>query len=208
MKIRPDQIYSAILSLLLGLGFAGCGGGGEIQVYTVAPLPPRVKAPGHWREVPRKKIAEDVTQSLLKAGLSVSDPSFSRMRMDMTDSIKQRFAIVHAGADSNATATLTVLPFDAKSSDALSNSRLRNVNRWRRKVGLPGLEDAALKDALEMVPGLPEEARLLDARGESNRILGVLVPFNRSLWVYTLTGAPEAVGRERDAFLKLLPDWR
>ena len=126
----------------------------------------------------------------------------------------------HPLADENATATatatLTVLPFNSKDSEALEQSRRMNLNRWRRDVGLPMVVvEKEIAAQLKPVPGLAEEARMMDAQGDSAkfpgtplRTVGVLVPFNRALWVYKLTGHPEAVDRERAAFLALLPDWQ
>ena len=45
MKIRLQKIFSALGCLLLGGGLAGCGGGNEIEIYTI---PAEPSPPASW----------------------------------------------------------------------------------------------------------------------------------------------------------------
>lgn len=213
--------FRKIIPVVLAALALGCGRE-EIEVYFEPPMPPRVVAPDHWEEVSRAAISEDIGQSLYRMGIGEGHPSYSGMRMKFLEDIKQRFRMEHplADADANgtaiATATLTVLPFDSNQPEGLARTRQMNLNRWRREVSLSSLEaEADIAAALKPVPGLEGEARLMDMAGESSRepgkplrTVGVLVPFKRALWVYKLTGHPEAVEKERAAFIALLPKWQ
>lgn len=178
-------IGATSLSVVL---LVGCGKP-QVEVYTIPPMTPRLKAPDHWREV---------------------DAS------PMLEAEKQRFEIEVVLKDRNATAlaTLTVLPGKGEMS---SEDYLRmNVNRWRGQLGLESLqEEARLQEHMQPVKGLPEEARMVDLNGTQvrspylpTRTVGVLIPWANALWVYKLSGNPDVVDQEREQFIKLLPEWR
>lgn len=187
------RIGSSIVPGISALGvtavlLAGCSKP-QVETYIIPPMPPRLKAPDHWREV-----ATSATMS----------------------SEKQRFEIELALEEGNATAlaTLTVLP---GKGDMTREEYLRiNVNRWRRQLGMDKLaEEESLDDHISPVVGMSEATRLVDVNGTlieppflPSRTVGVLVPRVNALWVYKLSGHPEVVDQERDEFIQLLPEWR
>ena len=80
-----------------------------------------------------------------------------------------------------------------------------NVNRWRNQAGLPPLDDSALakeSEKIELSGG--GSATLVDVRGASKRILGVIAPRGENTWFYKLTGDDALVTKERDAFIKFV----
>jgi hypothetical protein len=166
----------------------GCGRP-QVEVYNIPHMPPRLNAPDHWRAV--------ATSTMMEAE-------------------KQRYEITLILEDRNATAlaTLTVLP--GKGSQTREAYLRLNVNRWRGQLQLEALTaDDELENHLAPVAGLPKEARMVDVSGTSvrspfgpARTVGVMIPRVNALWVYKLSGDPQVVAREREAFLKLLPEWQ
>jgi len=88
---------------------------------------------------------------------------------------------------------------------------LANVDRWRRQLGLPSVdqeEDLSTMVAPLTVPGA--QAQMVDFNGTSTktgqpaRLIGVVLPMNGQTWFYKLMGDPGLVAAQKDAFVKFI----
>ncbi len=88
---------------------------------------------------------------------------------------------------------------------------LANVNRWRRQLGLPLVDQEADLSTLVApltVPGA--QAQMVDFNGtstktgQSARLIGVVLPMNGQTWFYKLMGDPGLVAAQKDAFVKFI----
>ncbi len=118
---------------------------------------------------------------------------------------KQRYLI--RDQNGTATVTLTVLAGDG-------GGLLANVNRWRKQLNLDPATEDQLKTLVPAVSFGESSARLMEANGTDFRdgtpalTLGLVAGDATLTWFYKLMGDPEIVRREREAFLRLAPQWR
>lgn len=85
-----------------------------------------------------------------------------------------------------------------------------NVNRWRREVGQPPIDEAAVEE-LPTVEMMGREAILVEAQGDfagmgrdalpGARLLGVICPMPDSTVFVKMTGPDEEVADERERFI-------
>ncbi len=80
-----------------------------------------------------------------------------------------------------------------------------NINRWRKQVGLPPVEDAeAARSAAELqVAGQPAKYVDIDnpaGKDRISRILGVVVPAGDRTWFIKMSGPHDVVGQQKTAF--------
>ncbi len=78
---------------------------------------------------------------------------------------------------------------------------LMNVNRWRRQLGLPPIDDSKLGESTSPIDTNDGKGTLVDIQGTGQRMLAVIVPHNGQSWFYKSMGAADIVDREREAFL-------
>ena len=79
---------------------------------------------------------------------------------------------------------------------------LANINRWRRQLGLPPIDDSQLGEITSPIDTADGRGTLVDIQGGNQRLLAVIVPHNGQSWFYKSMGTAEIVDRERDAFLE------
>lgn len=78
---------------------------------------------------------------------------------------------------------------------------LANVNRWRRQLGLPEVDQAALASSVTPLdPTLPD-AVLIDLKNEARALLGAIVPREGRWWFYKMMGDAPAVAAAREQFV-------
>jgi hypothetical protein len=78
---------------------------------------------------------------------------------------------------------------------------LANVNRWRGQVGLPPLDEAALKSESAPIRTAGDDSGILvDLPGAEKRILGAVISNGGKSWFFKLTASNALVARERPAF--------
>jgi hypothetical protein len=112
-----------------------------------------------------------------------------------------KFNIPGAG-DATAAATVSQLDGDG-------GGLLPNVNRWRGQLGQAPIseEDAAKLPAVDAVGSKATVADFTgtDAHtGKPARLVGVVLPLNGQTWFYKLTGDPDLVAQQKDAFIKFI----
>jgi hypothetical protein len=84
---------------------------------------------------------------------------------------------------------------------------LANVNRWRRQVNLPAIDEPQLASAVKKISVQSEEGALVELEnpdGKSASIVGVAVPHNGQTWFFKMFGDAKLVAREKDTFVKFV----
>jgi len=85
-----------------------------------------------------------------------------------------------------------------------------NINRWRRQLGLPPLDDAAANQTATSLDVAADKGSLVemdgqDAKtGQPARLIGVAVPHEGQTWFFKMMGNEKSVAHEKDAFLKFV----
>ena len=110
-----------------------------------------------------------------------------------------------AATENGATAEITVSSFPGDVGGLLAN-----VNRWRRQISLPPVEDAGLAQAVTSVDTAAGPATLADFNGtdaktgQPARLVGVILPLNGQTWFYKLMGDATVVDHQKADFLKFV----
>ncbi len=87
-----------------------------------------------------------------------------------------------------------------------------NINRWRRQLGLPALEGAALTKTMTTLKTASGQATLAemsgaDARsGQPTSLVGVIVLLPGQAWFYKLMGNEQIVAAQKAAFTKFVSE--
>lgn len=79
---------------------------------------------------------------------------------------------------------------------------LANVNRWRRQLSLPEVDEKGLAALVGPLDASAPKAVLVDMSNDKQRMLGAIVPRGEQWWFYKLLGDAAAVGAERDNFIR------
>jgi len=87
---------------------------------------------------------------------------------------------------------------------------LANVNRWRRQISLPPLDDAGLAAAVTSLTTSAGPASEVDISGtdpktsQPAQLVGVILPLNGQTWFYKLMGDATVVGHQKADFLQFV----
>jgi hypothetical protein len=95
-----------------------------------------------------------------------------------------------------------VVDVTATALSGTAGGLLGNVNRWRGQVGVPAwTEEQFSKDAATlMLAGSPAAYVDTGSGSEGKRIVGVVLSRDGQTWFFKMTGAADAVGRQKPAF--------
>jgi len=104
-----------------------------------------------------------------------------------------RFAVPERSG-AKAEVSVSVFPND-------TGGTLANVNRWRRQIGLPEVNESELSSLVTPLDPANPGAILVDMTSSSKKMLGAVVPRNGSYWFYKLQGDTGAVAPEKEAFV-------
>jgi hypothetical protein len=103
----------------------------------------------------------------------------------------------------NAEVTVSSFPGDV-------GGLLANVNRWRRQVALPPLDDAGLAQAVTALTTPAGPASLVDVTGtdpktsQPARLVGIVLPLNGQSWFYKLMGDATVVDHQKADFIQFV----
>jgi hypothetical protein len=115
-------------------------------------------------------------------------------------------------ADGDKKALVTVIDFNANAGPLIADPRT-NVNRWRKEVGLPEVDEKSLNTAVEKIeidgqpaiyaamipdPSQPEQSQAREAT------LGAMVTAGGRIWFVKLKGDRDLVAGQQDAFKSFL----
>jgi len=87
---------------------------------------------------------------------------------------------------------------------------LANVNRWRRQISLPPLDDAGLAAAVTALTTSAGPASEVDITGtdpktsQPAQLVGVILPLNGQTWFYKLMGDATVVSHQKADFLQFV----
>jgi hypothetical protein len=79
---------------------------------------------------------------------------------------------------------------------------LANVNRWRRELKLPEVDEKGLPGLIAPLDAANPDALLIDLSNETRRLLGAIVPRGNQWWFYKLRGDASVVSAERENFIR------
>lgn len=99
--------------------------------------------------------------------------------------------------DGTATITVTVFPGDV-------GGLLSNINRWRQQVGLPAITNADLPQATTPSTVSNHRATYVRLAGDTQSILGALLPFHGKTWFFKMLGDTKTVLSQEPAFQQFL----
>lgn len=102
--------------------------------------------------------------------------------------------VVPPRGSAKAEVSVSIFPSD-------TGGTLANVNRWRRQIGLPEVQQAELNSLVSPLDPDTPGAILVDMTNNNKRLLGAIVPRGGSYWFYKLLGDAEAVTPEKDTFV-------
>jgi hypothetical protein len=112
-----------------------------------------------------------------------------------------QFAVATFSAGEGGDAVrITVSPLGSGAADPVIN-----VNRWRGQVGLPPVKLEDLRQMAKPVDMAGDQGIQFDVAGESLRILVTMLPHDRAIWFFRISGPPAAVEKQRanyESFLK------
>lgn len=87
---------------------------------------------------------------------------------------------------------------------------LANVNRWRGQLGLPPIDEAALKKTSERVKAAAGSVLLVDLAGSDGQagMLAAILPKGGQTWFFKLTGPSSATSAAKPALMRFLGSLR
>jgi hypothetical protein len=116
----------------------------------------------------------------------------------VTQMLLAKFAV----SDEGARADITVSSFPGDVGGLLAN-----VNRWRRQVNLPALDETQLANAVKTIKVQSDEGTLVELGnpdGKSPSLIGVVAPHNGQTWSFKMFGDAKLVAHEKDTFVKFV----
>ncbi len=102
-------------------------------------------------------------------------------------------------ADHEAKISITRFPGDV-------GGPLANVNRWRKQLSLPPIEESELPKLVTSIDVLGGKATLVDMKSTDGktRLIAASVPRKEQTWFYKLMGDEATVAREKEPFAKFV----
>ncbi len=83
-----------------------------------------------------------------------------------------------------------------------------NVNRWLGQVGLGPVSPDEVDSVAEKLDVGDLEVRIVDAKGEQQRLLAALVPGDAETWFVKVSGAPDAIESAVESFRRFVESLR
>ena len=99
----------------------------------------------------------------------------------------------------NGTAEVTILTFPGDVGGTLAN-----INRWRDQIGLNPITSKDTDALGETYPIAKHEALYIRLEGESQSILGAILPFHGSTWFFKMIGDTQPVLDNDEAMKQFL----
>jgi hypothetical protein len=95
-----------------------------------------------------------------------------------------------------AEVSVSVFPSD-------TGGTLANVNRWRRQLGLPEVDENGLQSCVTGLDATPGSV-LVTLTNEQRQMLGAIVPREGKWWFYKMTGDAPAVASAHEDFVRFV----
>lgn len=116
--------------------------------------------------------------------------------VEPTEMLLAKF-LVTGKADEKAEVTVSVFPGDVGGPHA-------NINRWRRQLELPELDEQGTKGLVQRLEGGTPESMLVDMSGKTTRLIAAIVPAGSQTWFYKLMGSPAVAEAEKAALVRFI----
>ena len=116
--------------------------------------------------------------------------------VEATEMLLAKFVVPGRG-DEKAEVTVSVFP------GKVGGPHL-NINRWRKQIGLPELDEQGTANLARPLDGGPSDAILVDMSGGKTRLIGAIVPDGGRTWFYKMTGPPDVTETEKVTFIAFI----
>jgi hypothetical protein len=160
-----------------------------INATTQAPAPAKPAANGNMQILPGMAEAAQTA-----GALQFNTPEGW---VKQTPSGIRKAELNYSSPDGTATITVTVFPGDV-------GGLLANINRWRQQVGLPAIAEGDLPQLTEPRAVSNHRATYVRLPGETQSILGALLPFHGKTWFFKMTGNTKTVLSQEPSFQQFL----
>jgi hypothetical protein len=104
-------------------------------------------------------------------------------------------------ASGTAEVSITVFPGDV-------GGTLANINRWRQQIQLEPIDEAALQTVISPISISNHQAYFAKLEGNTQSILGGILPFHGSTWFIKMQGDILAIDEEVENFKSFLSSLR
>ena len=112
---------------------------------------------------------------------------------------KANFTIDNASG--TAEVSITVFPGDV-------GGTLANINRWRQQIGLSSIDQVSLNENISSIIISNHQGYFTKLEGNTESILGGILPFHGSTWFIKMQGNILAIDKEVDTFKSFLSSIR
>jgi hypothetical protein len=112
---------------------------------------------------------------------------------------KANFTIDNASG--TAEVSITVFPGDV-------GGTLANINRWRQQIGLSSIDQLSLNENISSIIISNHQGYFTKLEGNTESILGGILPFHGSTWFIKMQGDILAIDEEVDTFKSFLSSIR
>jgi hypothetical protein len=112
---------------------------------------------------------------------------------------KANFTIDNASG--TAEVSITVFPGDV-------GGTLANINRWRQQIGLSSIDQVSLNENISSIIISNHQGYFTKLEGNTESILGGILPFHGSTWFIKMQGDILAIDEEVDTFKSFLSSIR
>ena len=112
---------------------------------------------------------------------------------------KANFTIDNASG--TAEVSITVFPGDV-------GGTLANINRWRQQIGLSSIDQVSLNENISSIIISNHQGYFTKLEGNTESILGGILPFHGSTWFIKMQGDILAIDEEVDTFKTFLSSIR
>jgi hypothetical protein len=112
---------------------------------------------------------------------------------------KANFTIDNASG--TAEVSITVFPGDV-------GGTLANINRWRQQIGLSSIDQVSLNENISSIIISNHQGYFTKLEGNTESILGGILPFHGSTWFIKMQGDILAIDEEVDTFKNFLSSIR
>ena len=141
-----------------------------------------------------------------QSGTSTAKPAWqvpaNWKEVEPTEMLLAKFVVPGKGAE-QAEVTVSAFPGEA-------GGLFGNVNRWRRQINLPPINEDELKTLVQPLDLAGGNAMLVDMKGQSaetqatTRLIVAVVPEGGRTWFYKLMGADSVVESEKQALINFV----
>lgn len=204
MLIQNSQNHTKLLTLSAGLLLLTACDQSKPQSYTI---PKEARAPASPPPAPKTETAAPPTAPAnmpILPGMAEAAQAAGALQFQTPDGWQKqppsgirKAELAYNGDNGSATISVTVFPGDV-------GGLLANVNRWRGQAGLSAITAAELPQVTSQRMISNHRSTYVRLPGETQSILGGLLPFHGKTWFFKMSGDTAAVLAQENALLQFL----